>query len=133
MRICAVWNAGIVNGTDMTITSDNPAYVAQNYETSSVADSYALAITRSSATSTTVMLTNNTGTTASVRYVLAAYTADGRMVTCTSSTSSMPDGESLDLTVSYSVNVDVAGVQAFVLQPSTMIPLRELWSSELVI
>ena len=99
--------------------------------TSNVADSYALAVTSSSATSTTVMLTNNAGTTASIQYVLAAYTANDRMVTYTSATRSMQDKQSVSLTVSYSGNDNVTHVQAFVLQSGTLVPLRDAWSSKL--
>ncbi len=86
---------------------------------STVIEKYALDAVSSSATSTTVTLTNNTASSVSVQYILAAYTADGQMVASSTVASDLQSQKSIKLTVQYSAKDQVSWVSAFVLQAGT--------------
>ena len=94
---------------------------------STAVENCALETASSSVTSTTVTLTNNTASTASVQYILAAYTADGRMVTSSTVTSDLQSRQSVNLTVQYTEKDQVSRISAFVLQAGTLCPLRTMW------
>ena len=94
---------------------------------STAVENCALETASSSVTSTTVTLTNNTASTASVQYILAAYTADGRMVTSSTVTSDLQSRQSVNLTVQYTEKDQVSRISEFVLQAGTLCPLRTMW------
>ena len=98
---------------------------------STVIEKYALDAVSSSATSTTVTLTNNTASNVSVQYILAAYTADGQMVASSTVASDLQSQKSIKLTVQYSAKDQVSWVSAFVLQAGTLQPLRAVWKKAL--
>ena len=98
---------------------------------STVIEKYALDAVSSSATSTTVTLTNNTASSVSVQYILAAYTADGQMVASSTVASDLQSQKSIRLTVQYSAKDQVSWVSAFVLQAGTLQPLRAVWKKAL--
>ena len=98
---------------------------------STVIEKYALDAVSSSATSTTVTLTNNTASSVSVQYILAAYTADGQMVASSTVASDLQSQKSIKLTVQYSAKDQVSWVSAFVLQAGTLQPLRAVWKKAL--
>ena len=98
---------------------------------STVIEKYALDAVSSSATSTTVTLTNNTASSVYVQYILAAYTADGQMVASSTVASDLQSQKSIKLTVQYSAKDQVSWVSAFVLQAGTLQPLRAVWKKAL--
>lgn len=91
---------------------------------------YRLTLSESSATSATVSLTNLTDNGASLVYVLAAYSSDGRMVaySTVTETALAPSG-STSLTVAYAAEDAVTTVRAYVLDAATKAPLRPSWTA----
>ena len=91
---------------------------------------YRLTLSESSATSATVSLTNLADSGASLVYVLAAYSSDGRMVSCSTVTETAlaPSG-STSLTVAYAAEDAVTTVRAYVLDAATKAPLRPSWTA----
>ncbi len=91
---------------------------------------YSVQFVENTATSTALSLTNHTASTASVKFVAAAYDKDGKMVAIQTVDKALSASESLDLTVSYTENLNVRTVKAFVLSSSTSTPLRGTWSKQ---
>ena len=91
---------------------------------------YRLTLSESSATSATVSLTNLADSGASLVYVLAAYSSDGRMVaySTVTETALAPSG-STSLTVAYAAEDAVTTVRAYVLDAATKAPLRPSWTA----
>ena len=93
-------------------------------------EEYALELVSGTETGTTVSLTNSTDSDASVSFVLAAYSDDGKMIAVNTVEQELAASESMDLTVLYGGADHVSSVKAFVMQQGTMTPLREVWSGD---
>ena len=89
---------------------------------------YTLLCIQSSASSTTVQLTNRTGSGDAVRFVLSAYDPGGKMVKTVSRTVALASQSTQTLTLSYEAADQAVEVRAFVLDASTSAPLRGSWT-----
>lgn len=75
-----------------------------------------------------VTVTNESGSTASIRVVAAAYDAQGRFVLSAPGDKKINSGESISVTVPYDAEGKVKTIKVFVLNPDTMAPLTEAWT-----
>ena len=80
----------------------------------------------------TVTLTNRSGELLSAMLVLAVYDGSGRMINCTSAQTDTEDMETFDLTIDYGEDAQAAKIKAFLLDPVSMSPLREVWEKDVV-
>ena len=85
---------------------------------------YAVEYTESSGTSGAVTLTNNTGETAGISLILAAYDGDGRMISVGSKTADLETSDRMSVSVSYQAADGVRELRAFVLDADSDAPLR---------
>ncbi len=92
---------------------------------------YSIKLTENSATSTTLSLTNQTAAPVSVRFVVAAYIWDGKMMDVNTVDKTLRSSGDVSLTVSYAASAKVDRVKAFVLVPDIMVPLRGTWTRQI--
>ena len=76
-----------------------------------------------------MFLINCTGTSASVRYILAAYDAEGRIAALVAAEKDLLTGSNTVLTIHYPAGETKYLLKAFVLDSETMAPLRDAWES----
>lgn len=81
------------------------------------------------ATRSVVSLTNTSQTAVPVQAFVAAYDADGRMVACGMVTVVLDGSDSVELPVSFTEQDGVTDIRVFLLNDTTMAPLRTSWSS----
>lgn len=93
--------------------------------------SYSIQLTGNTTTSAELSLTNRTASSAFVRFVVAAYDQNGKMVAVNTTNKTLTAAGSTELTVSYSANSNVGTIKAFVLSPDTSAPLRGTWSRQI--
>lgn len=89
---------------------------------------YGISAASETADSATVSLSNKTDETVSLKFVLAVYGADGRMLSLASAPASLEAGSSTSLTVSYPGGAESKRLNAFVIQSDMLTPLRDVWS-----
>ena len=99
--------------------------------TSTEIDDYAVKYVSNTNTSTTVSLKNNTQSTSSLVFIVAAYNKDGKMIAVNTSEKDLASSETINLTVTYAANAGVKTVKAFVVMKETLVPMREAWSRQL--
>ncbi len=115
--------------TKIQIAPSNETFVKSLY-VPTTGSGYSVQLLENTATSTALSLINHTESTASVRFVAAAYDENGKMVAIKTVDKTLAASEKLDLTVSYPENLNVRTVKAFVLSSSTSVPLRGCWSKQ---
>ena len=76
----------------------------------------------------TIALKNQTANAVSVQLIAVAYSETGRMLTVNTVSQSLKNAEEIQVTVSLPDNADT--VKAFVLDASTLSPLRSAWEWE---
>lgn len=99
--------------------------------TSTTLADYAVKFVSNTKTSTTGSLTNNTASTVSVVFIVAAYNSSGKMVACNTVEKNLAVAKSVNLTVSYKESDKVSCIKAFVVRSGIMAPLREAWSKDM--
>ena len=95
----------------------------------SEAEAYRIELTDQTDTSASVSLTNCTGTSSSVRYILAAYDAEGRIAALGAAEKDLLTDSTTILTIHYPAGETKYLLKAFVLDSKTMVPLRDAWES----
>ena len=85
----------------------------------------------STTTSTKVSLTNNTGSSENIMFIVAAYSSNGRMITCDAIDLFLATGTSTELSIFFASVDEAAEVKAFVLTSVSLIPPREAWTRQL--
>ncbi|MBR6096952.1 MAG: leucine-rich repeat domain-containing protein, partial [Oscillospiraceae bacterium] len=98
---------------------------------STAAVNYSMNLKASTPTSVTATLTNDSDVAGSVRYVIAAYQANGQMVATGTEEISLTASGQADLTVTYDESEAVAEIRVFVLNVDTLAPLCGAWVCEL--
>ena len=93
---------------------------------------YSLKATSTSATETTVVLSNNSEKTIDVLYMLAAYNEVGKMVACNSIKCKLVSYQNTALTVTYPSDANVTCIKAIILDLDQHLPLRDVWVKKIV-
>ena len=82
--------------------------------------------TKTTGTSASVTLVNDTGKQSTILFLVAAYDHNGNMVICEMRNVNLVAGAGSEITISYSQG-DVSIVKAFAFDPVTYVPLRRNW------
>ena len=93
---------------------------------------YSLKATSTSATETTVVLSNNSEKTIDVLYMLAAYNEVGKMVACNANKCKLVSYQNTALTVIYPSDANVTCIKAIILDLDQHLPLRDVWVKKIV-
>ena len=91
-------------------------------------EDYTVKKVSSTAASATVSLTNNTAFSAELQFVVAAYSSNGQMINCTTTSVTLKSIESTSVTVGIPDGTSNVTLKAFVLD-TNHVPLRDAWSA----
>ena len=88
---------------------------------------YSFDLKGSTSTSATATITNQSDAAGSVRYVIAAYQADGQMLATDTDQITLKASAHTDLTVSFAEDESVSEIRVFILNVDSLAPLCDAW------